>query len=37
MRVSASVHRFTGQPQQLALGARMFTFAGYDVLRTAIT
>jgi predicted RNA methylase len=26
-------HRFTGDPQPLALGVRMFTFVGYDVLR----
>jgi hypothetical protein len=31
------VHRFTRQPQQLALGTRMFTFVGYDVLRDAKT
>lgn len=31
------VHRFTGQPRQLALGARMFTFVGHDVLRDATT
>lgn len=28
------VHRFTGRPRQLPLGERMFTFVGYDVLRT---
>ncbi len=27
------VHRFTGQPQPLATGERMFTFADYDALR----
>ena len=27
------VHRFTGQPQPLQLGTRMFRFVGYDVLR----
>ncbi|HEX4303460.1 MAG TPA: class I SAM-dependent methyltransferase [Rhizomicrobium sp.] len=26
-------HRFTGEPQPLAAGGRMFTFVGYDVLR----
>jgi hypothetical protein len=26
------VHRFAGRPQPLALGARMFTFVGYDQL-----
>lgn len=29
------VHRFTGRPQSLALGERMFTFIGYDVLKGA--
>ena len=29
------VHRFTGEPQQLVPGLRMFTFAGYDVLKQA--
>lgn len=27
------VHRFTSQPQSLALGERMFHFVGYDVLK----
>lgn len=27
------VHRFTGRPQPLALGERMFHFVGYDVLK----
>jgi hypothetical protein len=27
------VHRFTGRPQPLVAGTRMFTFAGYDVLK----
>jgi hypothetical protein len=27
------VHRFTGEPQPLVQGTRMFTFVGYDVLR----
>jgi hypothetical protein len=26
------VHRFAGEPRKLAVGSRMFTFAGYDVL-----
>ncbi|WP_225849040.1 class I SAM-dependent methyltransferase [Streptomyces sp. HPF1205] len=30
-----AVHRFTGEPRQLAPGTRMFTFVGYDVLREA--
>jgi hypothetical protein len=29
------VHRFNGEPRSLALGARLFTFVGYDVLRRA--
>lgn len=29
------VHRFTGEPQPLAAGERMFTFIGYHVLRQA--
>ncbi|MGB3440405.1 MAG: class I SAM-dependent methyltransferase [Actinophytocola sp.] len=29
------VHRFTGQPRELARGERMFTFVGYDVLSNA--
>jgi hypothetical protein len=27
------VHRFRGEPQPLAEGQHMFTFAGFDVLR----
>lgn len=27
------VHRFTGEPQELETGARMFTFVGYEELR----
>jgi SAM-dependent methyltransferase len=29
------VHRYTGQPQRLELGLRMFRFVGYDMLRRA--
>lgn len=28
------VHRFTGEPRPLTTGRRMFTFVGYDVLKT---
>ncbi|MER5753101.1 class I SAM-dependent methyltransferase [Streptomyces sp. NPDC002088] len=28
-------HRFTGEPRQLPLGQRMFSFIGYDTLRRA--
>ncbi len=31
------VHRFRGEPQPLAEGQRVFTFAGFDVLRQAGT
>lgn len=30
--VGVGVHRFTGEPAPLTVGAHMFTFVGYDVL-----
>lgn len=32
---AVGVHRFTGRPQSLRTGTRMFTFVGYDRLRSA--
>jgi hypothetical protein len=32
MGFGVGVHRFTGEPQPLTTGERMFTFVGYDVL-----
>jgi hypothetical protein len=31
--VQAGAHQFSGEPQPLAAGQRMFSFVGYDVLR----
>jgi hypothetical protein len=32
---AVGVHRFTGQPQSLEPGTRLFTFVGYDKLPSA--